>query len=90
MVHSPLLGKFSPNKWKRDWKVKLIKEQNPSWSDISMNWKFGFREFRVYINVGQSDSWFPAFISTSSMSQGGIKKIRNITASDFPTINQLN
>ncbi len=25
-------------KWKRDWKIKLIEEMNPSWMDLSMNW----------------------------------------------------
>lgn len=33
-------------KWKRDWKIKLIEEMNPSWMDISMNWNFDFRKFR--------------------------------------------
>src|SRR5690606_2544512 len=33
-------------KWKREWKVKLIEEQNPSWSDISMNWSFDLTKFR--------------------------------------------
>ncbi|MEZ4778952.1 MAG: GIY-YIG nuclease family protein [Flavobacteriaceae bacterium] len=25
-------------KWKREWKVNLIQEMNPSWADLSMNW----------------------------------------------------
>ncbi|WP_400081286.1 GIY-YIG nuclease family protein [Winogradskyella sp. R77965] len=25
-------------KWKRDWKIKLIEEMNPNWSDLSANW----------------------------------------------------
>jgi putative endonuclease len=25
-------------KWKRDWKIKLIEEMNPSWHDLSSNW----------------------------------------------------
>lgn len=33
-------------KWKRDWKIKLIEEINPSWIDISMNWNFDFIIFR--------------------------------------------
>ena len=33
-------------KWKRDWKIKLIEEINPSWIDISMNWNFDFIKFR--------------------------------------------
>ncbi len=34
-------------KWKRDWKIKLIEEMNPSWSDISANWNLDNREFRI-------------------------------------------
>ncbi len=26
-------------KWKREWKVKVIEDMNPSWMDLSMNWK---------------------------------------------------
>ena len=33
-------------KWKRDWKIRLIEDQNPSWSDISMNWSFNLSKFR--------------------------------------------
>ena len=33
-------------KWKRDWKVKLIEEMNPSWMDISLNWNFDFSKIR--------------------------------------------
>lgn len=25
-------------KWKRDWKINLINDMNPSWMDISLNW----------------------------------------------------
>lgn len=34
-------------KWKREWKVNLIEEMNPSWSDLSINWNIGNREFRI-------------------------------------------
>jgi len=34
-------------KWKRDWKIKLIEEMNPSWSDLSTNWNFDNRKFRI-------------------------------------------
>jgi len=34
-------------KWKREWKVKLIVEINPSWSDLSLNWNLDNREFRI-------------------------------------------
>ncbi len=33
-------------KWKRDWKVNLIVDMNPSWMDISLNWKFDFNKIR--------------------------------------------
>ena len=33
-------------KWKRDWKIKLIEEMNPSWSDLSLNWNLDFRKLR--------------------------------------------
>ena len=33
-------------KWKRDWKIKLIEDMNPSWMDISINWNFNFSKIR--------------------------------------------
>lgn len=33
-------------KWKREWKIKLIEEINPSWMDISINWNLNFRKIR--------------------------------------------
>lgn len=33
-------------KWKRDWKINLIEEMNPSWMDLSMNWNFNYNKFR--------------------------------------------
>ena len=33
-------------KWKRDWKVKLIEEMNPSWSDLSTNWNLDTTRLR--------------------------------------------
>lgn len=33
-------------KWKRQWKVNLIEEMNPSWNDLSMNWNLGKKIFR--------------------------------------------
>lgn len=33
-------------KWKRDWKIKLIEEMNPSWMDLSMNWNLDFNKVR--------------------------------------------
>jgi putative endonuclease len=34
-------------KWKREWKVKLIEEMNPSWSDLITNWNLDNRKFRT-------------------------------------------
>ena len=34
-------------KWKRDWKIKLIEEMNPSWSDLSLNWDIDTKRFRT-------------------------------------------
>lgn len=33
-------------KWRREWKVKLIEDMNPSWSDLSMNWKLNHNRIR--------------------------------------------
>lgn len=33
-------------KWKRGWKIKLIEDMNPSWSDLSMNWNLDATIFR--------------------------------------------
>ena len=33
-------------KWKRQWKINLIEELNPSWSDLSLNWNFNFKRLR--------------------------------------------
>ncbi|GGG36263.1 nuclease [Bizionia arctica] len=33
-------------KWKRDWKIELIEDMNPSWSDLSINWKFNNNKLR--------------------------------------------
>ena len=33
-------------KWKRDWKIKLIEDINPTWTDISINWNFNFSKIR--------------------------------------------
>lgn len=33
-------------KWKRQWKIDLIEEMNPSWSDLSLNWNLNYRKIR--------------------------------------------
>ena len=34
-------------KWKRDWKINLIEEMNPNWSDLNINWNLNNRKFRI-------------------------------------------
>lgn len=34
-------------KWKRDWKIQLIEDMNPGWSDLSLNWNLDNRTFRA-------------------------------------------
>ncbi len=29
-------------KWKRQWKIDLIEEDNPNWKDLSKDWKYSF------------------------------------------------
>ncbi len=33
-------------KWKREWKINLIVDMNPSWSDLSLNWNLNFNKLR--------------------------------------------
>ena len=33
-------------KWKRDWKIELIEEMTPSWSDLSVNWNLNYNKIR--------------------------------------------
>ncbi len=33
-------------KWKRAWKVELIEDINPSWSDLSINWNLNYNVLR--------------------------------------------
>jgi putative endonuclease len=35
-------------KWKRDWKINLIVEMNPSWSDLSANWSLDILKSRLF------------------------------------------
>ncbi|EPR74588.1 Excinuclease ABC [Winogradskyella psychrotolerans RS-3] len=35
-------------RWKRVWKIELIEEMNPSWSDISTNWNLNCNKLRKY------------------------------------------
>ena len=32
--------------WKRDWKIELIEEMNPSWADLSISWKLNYNKLR--------------------------------------------
>lgn len=33
-------------KWKREWKIELIEDMNPSWSDLSLNWRLNYNRLR--------------------------------------------
>lgn len=33
-------------KWKRDWKIELIEDMNPNWTDLSVNWNFNYNKDR--------------------------------------------
>ena len=33
-------------KWKRNWKIELIEEMNPNWTDLSLNWNLNFNKIR--------------------------------------------
>ncbi len=53
-------------KWKRDWKIELIKGLNPEWMDIALNWSesnhLSFKSKRIkatldfYKNYNEDDS----------------------------------
>lgn len=34
-------------KWKRQWKINLIEDMNPSWMDLSLNWNLNFNKLRA-------------------------------------------
>lgn len=33
-------------KWKRNWKIELIEEMNPNWTDLSLNLNLNFNKIR--------------------------------------------
>lgn len=33
-------------KWKREWKIELIEDMNPSWTDLSINWNLNLNKLR--------------------------------------------
>jgi putative endonuclease len=33
-------------KWKREWKIKIIEDMNPSWTDLSLNWNLNLNKLR--------------------------------------------
>lgn len=41
-----ILREKQVKKWKRDWKLKLIDDMNPSWADLSINWNLNFNKLR--------------------------------------------
>lgn len=48
--NNPSIREGQFKKWKRNWKVELIEEMNPSWSDLSLNWNLDFKKFRQRFN----------------------------------------
>lgn len=34
-------------KWKRDWKIELIEDMNPNWTDLSVNWNLDLSRIRT-------------------------------------------
>ncbi|WP_418511812.1 GIY-YIG nuclease family protein [Corallibacter sp.] len=45
-VEEAIIRERRMKKWKRDWKIDLIEEMNPSWMDISINWNLNLNKFR--------------------------------------------
>ncbi|AUC81522.1 GIY-YIG nuclease family protein [Lacinutrix sp. Bg11-31] len=37
-VNDAIKREKNMKKWKRDWKIKLIQEDNPNWSDLAEDW----------------------------------------------------
>ena len=33
-------------KWKREWKIELIEDMNPIWTDLSVNWNLNYKKIR--------------------------------------------
>ncbi len=44
-------------KWKRDWKIELIEEMNPTWTDLSINWNLNYRTLRK-LSLTKKDTRF--------------------------------
>ncbi len=36
-------------KWKREWKINLIEEMNPSWTELSLNWNIDITKSRLFL-----------------------------------------
>ena len=39
-LHDARLAEFRMKKWKREWKVRKIEEENPDWADLSLRGHF--------------------------------------------------
>tara|TARA_R110002050_G_scaffold251241_2_gene389401 strand:+ start:20583 stop:20894 length:312 start_codon:yes stop_codon:yes gene_type:complete len=39
-VNDAIKREKNMKKWKREWKIKLIIEENPNWDDLSSDWTF--------------------------------------------------
>lgn len=38
MINDAIKREKNIKKWKRDWKLKLIEEDNENWNDLSCDW----------------------------------------------------
>ena len=59
-VYAALLREKQIKKWKRAWKIKLIKENNPDWNDLSINWfsNKDVEEYKRCLNLNVcSEDW---------------------------------
>jgi len=39
-VNDAIKREKNMKKWKRDWKIKLIEEENPNWNDLTKDWVY--------------------------------------------------
>ncbi|WNH10896.1 GIY-YIG nuclease family protein [Thalassobellus suaedae] len=39
-VNDAIKREKNMKKWKREWKIKLLVEENPNWDDLSSDWTF--------------------------------------------------
>ena len=45
-IYEAIKREKAMKKWLRKWKIELIEEMNPSWSDLTINWNLDFNKLR--------------------------------------------